>query len=68
MIWLSWSGGVLTLTWPGDHLGWIAQSNSVGLANTNFWYDILGSQANTSLMIPMNPGATNVFYRLRYPN
>jgi autotransporter-associated beta strand protein len=64
----NFSGNTLTLTWPGDHLGWIAQSNGVALANSNFWFDILGSQTATNLVIPINPQNTNVFYRLRYPN
>ena len=62
------SNGTLTLTWPGDHLGWIAQSNSVNLANTNFWFDISGSQSDTNLVIPIGPANPNVFYRLRSPN
>jgi autotransporter-associated beta strand protein len=62
------SGGTLTLTWPGDHLGWIAQSNSVSLANTNDWFDITGSQSGTNLVIPISPAQSKVFYRLRYPN
>ncbi|HXI71765.1 MAG TPA: LamG-like jellyroll fold domain-containing protein [Verrucomicrobiae bacterium] len=61
------SGGVLTLAWPATHLGWYAQSNSVSLANTNFWFDIAGSQSVTNLNITLNPGLTNVFYRLRHP-
>ena len=61
------SGNTLAMTWPATHLGWIAQSNSVSLANTNFWFDITGSQSGTSLNVTMNPGLTNVFYRLRHP-
>jgi hypothetical protein len=61
------SGNTLAMTWPATHLGWIAQSNSVSLANTNFWFDIAGSQSGTSLNVTMNPGLTNVFYRLRHP-
>ena len=60
-------GGMMTLTWPGDHLGWIAQSNVLDLANSNFWFDILGSQSATNLVLPLNPSAPKVFYRLRYP-
>ena len=59
--------GMLTLTWPVDHLGWVARSNAVGLANSNFWFDILGSQSTTNLIVPVNPAAPPVFYRLRYP-
>ena len=61
------SGNTLTLTWPGNYLGWIAQSNAVNLGNSNSWLDILGSQSSTNLIIPINPAAPQVFYRLRYP-
>jgi hypothetical protein len=64
----TFSGSALTLTWPGDHLGWIAQSNSVDLGRSNYWFDILGSQSATNLIIPINFGTANVFYRIRYPN
>ncbi len=61
------SGSTLLLTWPGDHLGWIAQSNTVNLGSSNYWFDILGSQSATNLTIQLNPAATNLFFRLRYP-
>ena len=64
---LSLAKNTLKLTWPGDHLGWIAQSNVLDLANSNYWFDILGSQLATNLVIPVNPVAPKVFYRLRYP-
>jgi autotransporter-associated beta strand protein len=60
------SGSTLTLSWPADHLGWIAQSNSVSVA-TNAWYDIAGSQASNSLHVTINPANRAVFYRLRHP-
>ena len=59
--------GMITLVWPGDHLGWIAQSNSLDLLKSNNWFDILGSQATTNLNISIRPGTSKVFYRLRYP-
>jgi hypothetical protein len=61
------SGGSLALSWPATHLGWYAQSNSVALANTNYWFDIPGSETVTSLNLTITPGQTNVFYRLRHP-
>ena len=61
------SSGNLNLTWPETHLGWYAQSNSVNLAGTNYWFDVANSQNGTHLSIPMNLGQTNVFYRLRHP-
>jgi len=60
------SGTTLTLAWPADHLGWIAQSNSVGLLNTN-WFDVPNSQTGTQINVSLNPALTNVFYRSRHP-
>ena len=33
------SGNTLSLSWPSDHLGWILQSNSVGLTATSSWFN-----------------------------
>jgi len=64
---LMFSGGALTLTWPDDHLGWIAQSKAVPLGNSNCWFDILGSQSFTNLTMPVNRTTPQIYYRLRYP-
>lgn len=64
---VSVSGNTLTLSWPATHLGWFAQSNSVNLANTNYWFDIAGSDSVTGLTNTINPSVTNMFYRLRHP-
>ena len=61
------SNNVLTLNWPATDLGWIAQSNSVSVANSNYWFDIQGSASGTGLTNTINPSMTNVFYRLRHP-
>jgi hypothetical protein len=61
------SGNLLTLTWPGDHLGWTLQTNSVGLKSTNSWFPVTGSASVTNVVITMNPSKTNVFFRLVYP-
>ena len=61
---VSVSGNMLNLSWPATHLGWYAQSNSVNLANPNFWHDVPNSQSGTSLAIIISPTKTNVFYRL----
>ncbi len=61
------NGTALSLTWPGSHLGWYAQSNSVSVADPNAWYDIPNSQLATNLDITINPALNNVFYRLRQP-
>jgi autotransporter-associated beta strand protein len=61
------SGNTLSLSWPADHLGWIAQYNSINLANSNDWIDIPNSQNVTNLVITIDPEMTNVFYRIRKP-
>ena len=61
------SGGVLTLTWPGSHLGWYAQSNSVSLTSPSSWFDIPGSQTATNLTVTIDPALPQVFYRMRLP-
>jgi hypothetical protein len=61
------SGGILTINWPADHLGWILQSQtnllSTGLS-TN-WNDVPGSETNTSFSASMAEPVR--FFRLRRP-
>jgi fibronectin-binding autotransporter adhesin len=66
------SGGTLTLSWPGDHLGWrlLAQTNSLNTGlnpNTNAWFAIAGSASVTNEVITINPANGTVFYRMVYP-
>ncbi len=61
------SGSTLTLTWPGDHLGWTLQTNALDLANTNDWFAYPGSATVTNVNITMDPSLTNVFFRLISP-
>jgi autotransporter-associated beta strand protein len=60
------SGSNLTLTWPGDHLGWQLQSNPISLNSTN-WYQIAGSTAVTQENLTVDRSKTNVFFRMIYP-
>jgi fibronectin-binding autotransporter adhesin len=61
------SGANLSLTWPESHKGWFAQSNSIGLAAPNAWYDIAGSDSGTNLNVTINPALPQVYFRLRQP-
>jgi autotransporter-associated beta strand protein len=61
------SGSTLTLSWPADHLGWLVQSNSVGIAASNSWYNIAGSSSVTTLNVNIDTAELNVFYRLLKP-
>ncbi len=63
----SLSNGILSLTWPASHLGWIAQSNAVSVADAPGWFDIPGSSGTTNVSIIPDLLRTNVFYRLRSP-
>jgi len=60
----------LSLTWPGDHLGWIlqAQTNTVGKGLGTNWVDVSGSSAATNATIGVDATTPTVFYRLRLPN
>ena len=58
---------MLTLSWPGDHLGLDYAVQLGNLGNSNYWFDILNSQSATNLVIPITPATPQVFYRLRYP-
>jgi hypothetical protein len=57
------SGNSLTLDWPA---GLVLQSQTNTLAGTN-WFDMPGTGASNSVVIPMDPANAAVFYRLRQP-
>lgn len=63
------SGGVLTLSWPADHLGWFLQtqtnSRSVGLSSN--WFDLPGTDTVTATNFTVTPADPTVFFRLRHP-
>lgn len=66
------SGTTLSLSWPSDHLGWFLQtqtnSRSIGLKpQTNFWFDVTGSQLITNTSITIERTNPTVFFRLRSP-
>ncbi|MBC8096947.1 MAG: autotransporter-associated beta strand repeat-containing protein, partial [Akkermansiaceae bacterium] len=61
------SGDTLSLTWPGDHLGWTLQTNSVSLADPGQWFVYPGSALVTNVNITLDASKTNVFFRLVYP-
>jgi autotransporter-associated beta strand protein len=63
----SYSGGVLSLSWPAGQ-GWRlqAQTNSLSTGlGTNWVYVTDGSVSSTN--IPVNPANPTVFFRLKYP-
>ena len=61
-------GFTFALGWPAAYRGGILQSNSVNLADTNYWFDVPGSETVTNLNFTItDPATKSVFYRLRVP-
>jgi autotransporter-associated beta strand protein len=60
------SGTNLALNWPADHTGWRleAQTNSL---DPSGWVTVSGSAATNQVLLPIDAGVTNVFFRLVYP-
>jgi hypothetical protein len=63
----SLSGNSLTLSWPGNYIGWSLQSNIVGVASSTNWFTVPNSSTATQFVITINPARRNVFYRLVAP-
>ena len=61
------TNNLLTLSWPANYIGWQLWSNSVNLANTNYWFQVTGATSTNRVNIPINPAQPNVFYRLQHP-
>ncbi len=64
------SGNTLSLSWPGDHLGWHlqAQTNAPGSGlNTTNWVTLPGSESATSTNLTIDPANGSVFFRLINP-
>lgn len=64
---LNVSGQQLTLSWPADHIGWLLQSNGVGLLDTNAWTTIPGTDGTNQFSATVDATKTNVFFRLLKP-
>ena len=60
-------GNTLNLSWPSNYVGWELQSNSVSLTVSNDWYLVPGSTTTNSVSLPVDPSASNVFYRMHHP-
>jgi hypothetical protein len=60
------NGSQLTLSWPASYAGWILQSNSIGVTTTN-WFPVAGSAGTNLVQMTIQPGQSNVFYRLSPP-
>jgi len=60
------TGSTLQIGWP-TNIGWTLLTNSVDLANSSDWYPYPSSTTLTNVYITLDPGKTNVFFRLVYP-
>lgn len=60
------NGNLLTLNWATNYGGWLLESNSSGLASTN-WSPVPGSGNTNRVQFTMPPSQSNVFYRLSSP-
>jgi hypothetical protein len=59
-----YSGNTLQLTWPSGQTGWELQTNSVDVANTNFWFLYPGSTGTNEVIVTIDPAQPKVFYRM----
>jgi len=63
------NGGILALSWPETHLGWILQNqtNALGSGLGTNWVDVPGTAGVTATTIPVVATNPAVFFRLRHP-
>jgi len=64
---VSVSGNQLTLGWPPSHLGWLLQSNSVSLLQTDAWVSVPGSGNTNQFIFTIDPARASVFFRMLKP-
>jgi hypothetical protein len=64
------SNSVLTLSWPGNYLGWLlqVQTNPLNLGLSSNWFFISGSEAVTSTNMLLNTLNPAMFFRMAYTN
>jgi hypothetical protein len=63
----SMSGSKITVSWPSTYVGWILQTNTVGLSSPTAWGDVPDSSSHSQMSFPVGPSATAEFFRLRHP-
>jgi xylan 1,4-beta-xylosidase len=62
------SGTSVTISWPSNYVGWILQTNTVGLRNPTAWGDVPNSLTQSQMTFPAGAsGAPAEFFRLRHP-
>jgi hypothetical protein len=63
----SMSGSKITVSWPSTYVGWILQTNTVGLSSPGSWGDVPDSISHSQMSFPVGPSDTAEFFRLRHP-
>jgi len=67
-IFASLSASTVTISWPSAYVGWILQTNTVGLLYPAAWGDVPGSITHSQMTFPTGgPNAPIEFFRLRHP-
>jgi hypothetical protein len=61
-------GSGITVSWPSAYVGWILQTNTVGLGSPAAWGDVPDSLTHSQMTFPAGgPTAPAEFFRLRHP-
>jgi hypothetical protein len=61
------ASGVI-VSWPSAYIGWILQTNTVGLGNPAAWGDVPNSRMQSQMTFPIGgSSASSEFFRLRHP-
>ena len=63
------TGGVLTLTWPTDRIGWRlqVQTNTLAAGLGTNWQDVANSTTTNQVNVTIDAASATVFYRMVYP-
>jgi hypothetical protein len=64
----SLTASTITISWPSTYVGWMLQTNTVGLGNTAAWGDVPDSLTQATMTFPIgSPNTRAQFFRLRSP-
>jgi len=62
------NGSQITISWPLAYVGWLLQTNTVGLGSPAAWGDVPDSLTRSHMTCPVgDPNTPAEFFRLRHP-
>jgi hypothetical protein len=64
-IFATFNASGVTVSWPSAYVGWMLQTNTVGLGNPGAWGDVPNSLTHSQMTFPT--GGPSEFFRLRHP-